>query len=285
MNMFSNIGKKIGPFYFTVGGIGDLLLTLAGFYQIDMSPVSLVMWANDRDIIKQILNKKHFPLLKHTIITDNFVGSPQSLDHYRAITDDPMFMGKFHIPDNLQYVSEWMRVKQVFQDFRISQNNLVLRSIFYDDRLSSEQHIVIHPYSLGRDGLLKGKIIQQENLIKVLQDIQRDFPSCKIVCIGTQEEQAVFQNFVNTHMSISYESKLIFPQGILESMTYVASAFRVYSADTWTKTMAGLCSIPTTVFTCSADMSKLFPQTGYDPSDNIFIKGWGFDIVQQSEKY
>jgi hypothetical protein len=280
--MFSDIGKKIGPFYFTIGGIGDLLLTLHGFYQIDMPPTSLVVWANDRDIAKQILSKENFPALKYSIITDNFVGHPKASEYYNAIIGDVSFKGKFHIPDNLQYVKEWMGVKDVFSHYGIPRKKSTLRDMFLCDSLPFKDYAVIHPYSLGRDGVIKGKVIEQENLVKVL-DLIRSQNISAIVCIGTREEQNAFRIFMENRQTGSRFS-VEYPTTITDAMRYVANASHVYSADTWTKTMAGLCEVPTTAFTCSADMSQLFPQIGYDPSDNIFMHGWGFEVIKQFGK-
>lgn len=277
--MFLDIGKKIGSFYFTAGGIGDLLLTLHGFYQTDMPPTSLIVWANDREIAKQILSKENFPALKYSIITDNFVGHTKSLEYYNTIVGDPLFKGKFHIPDNLRYVEEWKDVKNVFDHYGISREKLILHNIFFCDTLPFRDYAVIHPYSLGRDGVIKGKVIQQENLVRVLDQIRNQNIST-IVCIGTRDEQDVFSAFIDEQQKNSYFC-IEYPKTITDAMRYVANASCVYSADTWTKTMAGLCGVPTTAFTCSADMSQLFPQIGFDPSDNIFMNGWGFDVIKQ----
>jgi hypothetical protein len=286
--MFQNIGKKIGRFYFTVGGIGDILLCLAGFYRKSIEPTSIVVWANDRMIAKEVLSKKLFPQLRHVIVSDNFVGHPSAIMHYENIIGDPNFQGKFHIPDDLRYVDEWSTVIDVFDHYKINRNTFVLQETFKDCTLNG-RYVVLHPYSIGRDGTLKGKIIEKENLVRVLNDVRNSFESenlvvsqnFDLVCIGSHQEQQLFKDFLLNNSHLFAQDRVYYPQTITESMNLVANAFRVYSADSWTKTMGGLCGIPTTAFTCSADMTKLFPHLGYDPSDNIFMNGWGFEIVKQ----
>jgi phosphotransferase system IIB component len=270
MFLFDNIGKKIGKFYFGIGGIGDLFLLLASYYDdIQDKDASLIFWANNPTIIKIIL--KHFTKHKHIIVTENFLNNPAiTLKYYNPIVSDPFLQGKGHIPNNLQYLDEWTKINNVFDYYSIKRYPEFLMEIFDDKDYTCET--VIQPYSFDDSNVFdKGKIITDDNIIDIILNTN-DYQ----VIIGSPKERQHFKDF----LGIKGGNKYFYPDCIIDSIKYVVNSKKVYAVDSWVKVVSGLANIKTTLYT--RDKSKLFPSIGYDPGDNIFIKNWGFEIITQN---
>lgn len=280
--MFQDIGKKIGKFYFGVGGIGDLFLLLASYYdkyydsyfkkrKID-EDISLVFWANNPSIIKQIL--KHIPNHKHVLVTENFLNKPQlALSYYEAIVNDPMFQGKGHIPDGLRYVDEWTNVNNVFDHYGIERCPQFVRALFYDESL--HKIFVMQPYSYDDPNIsYKGREIIKKNLLDICMSAPPGEQFGAVV--GSSQELQWFRE--NSPLNKNSYHMI---DDIIDAIKCAVSCDRAYGVDSWLKTVAGLAGVPTTYYTYLTDQKKIFPTIGYDPGDNIFIKNWGFTIVDQ----
>lgn len=288
--MFQDIGKKIGKFYFGIGGIGDLFLLLSSYYDTyydswfkkrkngyEDEDISLVFWANNPSLIKEIL--KHIPNHKHVLVTENFLNKPQlAMKYYDQIANDSMFQGKGHIPDNLRYIEEWVKVENVFEHYNLTRYPQFVRSLFYDESIYEQllaPHMVIQPYSYDDNNIADKK---REIKSKNLRTIFEDFPVGKEygAIVGSPREQQWFRE--NAPMN---NSAYHFTGNIIEAIKYVVTCEHVYAVDSWAKTVAGLAGVPTTYYTYLADQKEIFPTIGYDPSDNIFIKNWNFKIIDQ----
>lgn len=284
--MFKNIGKKIGKFYFGIGGIGDLFLLLASYYdkyydsllrkKKTDDDISIIFWANNPPLIKKII--QCIPNHKHVLVTENYLNKPQIVfDYYNLIVSDPMFQGKAHIPDNLKYIDEWTKVENVFEYYGIKRHPQFIRALFYDETKSN--NVVLQPYSYDDQNIaFKRREITKENIVNIINNYKIIQEPNKCIIIGSQKELEQFQE--NSFLD---EKHYMLANDIIDAIKYTVSCEMALGVDSWMKTIAGLAGVPTVCYTSLSDPKEFFPTTGYDPGDNIFIKNWNFKIVKQME--
>lgn len=253
-------------YYFCIGGIGDLFLAISSFYSYyynTSNKIGLVFWANNEKIIRQILS--YFPNIK-PIITQNYLSTLNAMNYYEDIVNSNKFIGKAHIPDKLQYVQEWSKVNDVFDEYKIQRYNDFYKEIFKDENGSYSNKIVIQPQSLSIEQY-KTKRIKNE----YIDDIISSNYKSDIIITGSPNDLEAYK---------SYDVKLCYD--MLETIKYTVNAREVHSCDSWSKTLSGLCGINTYYYVNEkvGDYTKIFG-VDYDPSDNIFLKNWDFNIVNQ----
>lgn len=269
--MFNQIGKMLGPFYFSIGGIGDLFLSLASFYdKMQDQDASFLFWASNPKIIKCILTKENFPKLNKILITQNFLGTQMLQQYYTQVSSQKEYLGSTHIPSGLRYVDEWSKIDNVFEWYKIPRVFEWLKTKFYDE--TYKDNIVWQPLSSSNNDPHKEKDMSQ----KSIEDFLDRYENSNLILTGSEDE------IEHIRYKYRYLGRAI--DGITESIKAAVSCKEVYSTDSWVKTVSGLCGIPTTIYYYKR---KNLPQQFFgnniqcDPADNVFLKNWGFNIIDQ----
>ena len=279
--MYIDIGNKLhNKFLFGVGGIGDLLLLLSTKYYDEMDELGLVFWANNPAQIIQVINEC-FPKIKNKIITKNYLNSNYAKEYYTQIVNDPNFLSKAHIPDDLNYVGEWSKVNNVFEKYNILQ---------YPDWVNNwkeekQKNIIICPTGGSSDKNWKLKYIVEDKFLEIVESINKnDLSDDKILIISTYSElHAQYSDeFIVKLLKLDCVLAIDLPYN--DIFKYIINAWKIYSIDSWYKTLSRLANVDTMLIK-SKYIKPPMEIFGIekDPADNIFIsKEWNFleNIIQ-----
>ena len=273
--MFYNIGNKLGlNFLFGVGGIGDALLLMSDGKYDDNEELGLIFWANKPEQIRELI--KLFPHIKKSIIASNYLNSLWRHQYYMQIVNDSGCISTGHIPKDLNYVDEWKNCNSVFDRYKIERFPEWANDFITDDNTGC----IICPTGGSSDLEWKKRYIKPDLFWKIINHVNNNCDS--ITIISTEKE---FENFYGKELKADVERdiKIVYSPTFKDAFNLIANAELVYSVDSWYKTLSRFCGVPTilieSVYIKSPmDVFKL----DCDPSDNIFIKDWGFEeIIKQ----
>lgn len=275
--MFKNIGEKIKlPFLFGIGGIGDFLLLMSDGNYDKYNKLGLIFWANNPNVIKELV--KLFPKIEKSIVLPNYLESTIDNSHlyFSQIINDEKFLSKAHIPDNLQYVSEWNNCN-VFDKYGIIEHPEWVRKWESDNLGLEESYSVFAPTGGSSDTDWKRKYIKPDLLLKLIDE---DKEPVKYL-ISTIKELESFYGFTFVHNDLSARNiKILCDEPLDKLFGIICKAKIVYSVDTFSKTLSLFANIPT-IFIKSIYSNNPFIKfgIGHDPGDDIFINNWKFEKV------
>jgi len=277
--MFKNIGEKLKlPFLFGIGGIGDFLLLMSDGNYDKYNKLGLIFWANNPNVVKELV--KLFPKIEKSIVLPNYLESTIDNSHlyFSQILNDEKFLSKAHIPDNLQYVSEWNNC-DVFAKYGIE--TLPVWTLNWSINNTNKKYSVFAPTGGSSDTDWKHKYIKPDLLLKLIDE---DKESVKYL-ISTSKELESFYGITFVHNDLSERNiKILCDEPLDKLFGIICKATTVYSVDTWVKTLSLLCEIPTILIESFYENSP-FERIGLtkDPGDFIFIENWNFQqrISQQ----
>lgn len=277
--MFKNIGEKIKlPFLFGIGGIGDFLLLMSDGNYDRYNKLGLIFWANNPNVIKELV--KLFSKIEKSIVLPNYLES--KIDNYHLyfsqIINDEKFLSKAHIPDNLQYVSEWNNC-HVFDKYGIE--TFPKWTLNWSINNINKKYSVFAPTGGSSDTDWKHKYIKPDLLLKLIDE---DKEPVKYL-ISTSKELESFYGITFVHNDLSARNiKILCDEPLHKLFGIICKATTVYSVDTWVKTLSLLCEVPTILIESFYENSP-FERIGLtkDPGDFIFIENWNFQqrISQQ----
>ena len=278
-------------YYFGIGGIGDLLLLLSSFYEnyyflhdSRENDIGIIFWANNPKATKQIFDN-HFPGLK-CLVTQNYLGYPQAKSYYDDIVNGKGFLGKAHIPDNFNYVNEWITVDNVFTNYGIRKNIFVtnmFKKCFNYNPYANENgfewvdRVVVQPCSLSQESYKK-KYITKHYIQELFLKYNNDY----ISFIGSESDREKVLHDYADIISEKPIKDIPFYTNLQSEFQLIVGASEVHSCDSWAKTLSRLCNIQTTYYVSEkiGDYKKIFG-VDYDPGDNVFLKNWEMNIVNQ----
>ena len=267
------------PFYFGIGGIGDCLLLLSSFYEsipID-EKVNLIFWANDKHAIEAFLLA--FDLdrkLNYKIVFQGW----QPKSQFEQIVSHPLFRGKAHIPDNLEYVKEWSQNWQKYRALIPEKFEFLKRHTF--NIQPNFKMIGVCGWGSRADDW-KRKELKKDEFNGLVKAILNQNENNQVVIFGSQKDLDDKEDKQLLEWSKKLEPwKIIDLRGrsFNDMFGYLGLLSLVYSTDTWFKYWTLWCGIPTALITRfsenpSGNRGKNFiPLTVDDPADNIFIKDW-----------
>lgn len=278
--MFNNIGNKLNSkFLFGIGGLGDLLLLLSTKYYDELYEIGLVFWANNPNQLTNIINEC-FPKIKNKLITKNYLNTNYAREYYNQIISDKNFLSKAHIPDNLNYIDEWSKVNNVFDKYNIQR---------YPDWINNwkenkQENIIICPTGGSSDKNWKLKYIKENKLLEIIEQAENEKYNDKIIILSTIKEIQEYYNkaFIGKLLELGCSFALDLPYKDIFKL--VSNSWRVYSVDSWIKTLSLLSGIDTVLIkSIYLKSPKEIFNLDVDPADNIFIsKEWNFlEIIEQ----
>ncbi len=248
--------KGIGPFYAHFGGAGDAALLLSTFY--DREPEqTIVSVANSPTALQSFFSA--FPKLKRII----FIPFPR-FDHShlllrRLFAQLGNCKGMGATPTK-NYDEEWNATLDIFEKYGIKKHPRWAK-VFKGPKLQPMQ-VTLQP-----KGSLRGMVGSKKNVIdraawcQLLATLNQ--LGITPIILGTPDEAREYpaEGTCIERRSYSFE----------EQMRLIASSDIFIGADSWGKTFAALCGIPTIVFHAQrgADLA-----TWKDPSDYVFLDPW-----------
>jgi GT2 family glycosyltransferase/ADP-heptose:LPS heptosyltransferase/tetratricopeptide (TPR) repeat protein len=248
--------KGIGPFYAHFGGAGDAALLLSTFYDRDPEQ-TIVSVANSPTALQSFFAA--FPKLKRII----FIPFPR-FDHShlllrRLFAQLGNCQGMGATPTK-NYDEEWNSTLDIFEKYRIKKHPRWAKA-FKGPKLQPIQ-VTLQP-----KGSLRGMIGSKKNVIdraawsQLLATLNQ--LGITPIILGTPDEAREYpaEGTCIEKRSYSFE----------EQMRLIASSDIFIGADSWGKTFAALCGIPTIVFHAlrGTDLA-----TWKDPADYVFLDPW-----------
>lgn len=272
--MFKNIGEKIKlPFLFGIGGIGDFLLLMSDGTYDTHNELGLIFWANNPTTIKELV--KLFPKIQKSIVLPNYLESTIDNSHlyFSQIINDEKFLSKAHIPEHLQYVSEWNNCN-VFDKYKIQKRPDWVNDWTVNGLCDGETYSVFAPTGGSSDTGWKHKFIKRELLLKLIDE---DKHPIKYIISTDKEMDGFYGNrFVRDEL-LTRNVRLIYNESLDKLFGIICKASVVYSVDTWVKTLSLFTETPTILIESFYENSP-FERIGLnkDPGDFIFIENWTF---------
>jgi len=257
--MFYGIGNKFKlPFIFSIGGIGDLLLSVLNGVYDDNNEIGLVFWANSPVVINDVVNDC-FLKIKKKVITKNFLYDfGKSVKYYIDIVNDEKFETKCHIPNGMLYYSEWSRITDVFTDYNVKRHPKWVNGW----KKEKTNKTIIAPLGGSSDSDWKKKIIKKELLFSLIEKCEHPY------LISTEKEMEFYKEdkkIIEDMCTVCYD--LTFS----ELFYLIINSKLVYSVDTWVKTLSLMANVDTILIESYYTKDNMF-----DPGDNVFLKNWGF---------
>lgn len=284
------LNKITKPFYFGSGGIGDALLLLSTFFDENKEQnEGVIFWANEIEPVKKFFNEfsktsQRFPNgLEFIAVMQGFGYHPQ--EEFQQIINHPLYRGKGHIPDNLDFVNEWANNADKYVSlFKKPFTALyqfgkpVLGGPFEFDE---PQYVGIMPLGSQQDRW-KNKSISTEETIRLINKHSGFVNHVKL--FGSESDK---QRMPIESLKVNHPDKLFDCRGLSFADVFgeLLSCWKVISTDTWVKSFSALVDIKTEVIESEylVDVKSVFPTVGYDPADNIFLpKDW-FTFIKRSE--
>jgi hypothetical protein len=197
---------------------------------------------------------------------------------FEAIVKHKNFLGKAHIPDNLDYVNEWHKNYQRYRG--------TLHSPFlFLNTFTKNIHENKVPIGFSLWGSTsepwKNRRLTQDETNKLLKKLTKIY--------GTNDPYIVFGSEADKSIQIDqeFQGQIVDLRGNMDLKLVCAhlnECQEFYGVDTWLKTWRGLHAdrFHSNFILKSryqVDINQVFPGVGYDPSDNIFLKDWNFHLV------
>jgi len=265
--MTSEILDKVGPFVFSIGGIGDLLLLTNNCDFPDPQTLSIIFWAHNHILLREALESEPFGV---KFIKKLVFQGWQSKEEFDLIVSHKNFRGKGHVPDNMDFIGEWTN----HADKYLGQIN---SRWSHDSSYSSSGPICVCLHGSNTETWKRRRATQEEQN-KILKHLL-DTTDKKIMLIGSPQDAINFPPLI--HERIVDARHLDFKS----QFNNVMNASEVLSVDTWPKTLAGLMKKKCTVIRNEylIPIKQIF-ESGVDPSDNIFLAPkWNFQFTTFKE--
>ena len=287
-DMTENIDK---PYYFGVGGIGDFLLLMATFYDdVEAGSVDVVFVANNIKPLQwltsdtqQLGNMRPSPFRK----INRFWFFPRKAfqlreDIWNALEqhkEEGKLLGTGVTPARFNYVGDWNKCGEstVFDYYGVNRNPTWASQWAMHAKYGL---VVIQPFG-GADDPTKIKQLSSELLHNLVNIKHRNHP---IVFIGStsdmEEMQAEKWSPREDYIPITYCTD------IKEAVNYIKLSDVFHGADSWGKTWAALSGKKqVNVYKnkyIAYTPEEMFGQDT-DPGDYVFLKDWGFNILDDIE--
>ena len=276
--MFKNISDKIQlPFLFGIGGIGDFLLLMSdGNYDLE-DELGLIFWANNPAVIKELV--KLFPKITKPIITPNYISGEVRKAHqyFDEIIQERLFLSKAHIPDNLDYINEWYNCN-VFKKYQLKRYPDWVITWQFGKSIEEQPYSIFAPTGGSSDTSWKHKYIKQDIFLKLLNE---DTAPIKYIISTEKEIRNIYgDKFFAGNLLARTDCKFLLDQPLEKLFEVICMATRVYSVDTWVKTLSLFANVPTVLINSFYENSPFIAMgLKKDPGDCIFIENWGLEKI------
>ena len=247
------IFKTLPPFFLHVGGVGDALMLLSTFY--DWSPEQIVLSAaNSFSAARAFFDE--FPLIKQVYFLESPQNEARSSFICRHIPENTACIGMGATPKQGHFV-EWIPGIDISALYGIQKLPKFVHS-FRKQRQTYPQVVIAPHGSVLHMQSNKQNIIDPtywKPLISLLLTL-----GITPIIIGTPPEAETYPALPGTVDKRGWTFR--------EQFELIASADCFIGSDSWAKTFAAFCGIPTIVF------PSLFcgtHQPTNDPSNNVFL--------------
>lgn len=261
-------------FYVSQGGLGDMLLTLSSIYKKQNNfKTNIITFADSEPMMRLFLTtlKKHSELDKTLIFRGN-----QTKEQYDKIVNHKSFLGKAHLPDNLDFYNEWDKNPQKYRDL-LSYSVPLLKTMFPANE--TDKKIIGVGCFGSRKEPFKKKWINQNQFDELLKTLVANNNYDEIQIFGSRIDRQEYPIKIENEKIIDNREKLTFE----ECFKALNSLSEIISTDTWFKTWTQYVGVKTTVieteYQIGIENNKPVYGKLYDPGNNIFLKDWGFDVL------
>lgn len=242
------------PFYYGQGGIGDFLLLMSTFYDdIEQDEVNVFFPANNVSPITKLTEM--FPKVYRFYIPSGPIMDPSS---WSAIENNPLCLGTGVTPKGFNYIQDWIECgkSNVFDYYGVK------RSPDWAKSNATHNSVVIQPFG-GADDPTKKKEIPRKDIYSIIDAHGEK----NITFMGSEEDTKKYPRYR-------------WITDFAESFDHIKQASKFYGCDSWGKTLAGLANVPTKVYPnqYNKPLEQIFGHPK-DPSDYVFLEGWGFDYA------
>ena len=256
LTFFAKMLHRLGAFYAFIGGIGDALLFLSTFYDREDYP-TIVCAPNSSGAMRVLFNQ--FKKIKRVY----FIPYPRSGHwHYslRGIWEQlPNCKGRGVTPVK-GYMDEWTPELNIFATYGVKEHPQWIDNIA-PEKIQDFQ-VVLQPHGSTR-GMVgtKRNIIKPRDWIKLQKYLIEN--GITPIVIGTPSDEEFYPLLEGSINRRGFN--------LHEHLRLIRGADVFIGADSWGKTFAALCGIPTYVFK---------PPRGEDlkdwddPSEFVFLRPW-----------
>jgi glycosyltransferase involved in cell wall biosynthesis/2-polyprenyl-3-methyl-5-hydroxy-6-metoxy-1,4-benzoquinol methylase/tetratricopeptide (TPR) repeat protein/GT2 family glycosyltransferase len=245
----------LGPFYLHMGGAGDALLLLSGFY--DSAPQSVVLsLPNSIPAMKSLFEA--FPALERVYFLPSDVGQAFHLLLRLLARHLPNCLGKGTTPDS-DYFKEWNKSLNIFETCGVQASP---EWAWRYRKPSGARRVVLAPR-----GSLAGMVGSKRNIMdpkawsRIIEIIQQQ--QFRPVIIGTPDEAGDYPCLPGCEDRRSYSFQ--------SQMEQIGASDILVGADSWAKTFSALANVPTIVFEPLRGQDWICRK---DPSDYVFVDPW-----------
>lgn len=275
-------------YYFGVGGFGDALMLLSTFY--DNHPgSSLVFWASTTHWKSVYDFLRMFPNLHRIIVT---LLPEDRLTFYRRLIFHKNFRGKGHLADNLDYILEWGVSAEKYRQ-NIPLRWPTLRKLWPGNSDHMGNYVGVACWGAGTTDILgKNRRLTQPEFESLLRALLNKHPDKIIRVFGSAKDRvdfpiplSLFKIGFNLPIGLGVQ-RIEDCRGISWPALFTAlnELSEMISVDTWFIQWTRFVNIPTTVIKTRYQYPlRAIIGVPFDPSDKIFIEGWGFAVMSLSE--
>lgn len=269
------LNERQGGFYFGLGGLGDAILLLSSFYPQSPSH-HVIFWpaASSPALLQEFFDC--FPLL----LSVSTPPPPQSFDQRARVAEyffqHPNFLGAAHTPRYLDYIVEWTKRPHVYRR-ALPRRWPELREMFSPITATGGAKRIVGVGGWGSNVNVahKNRRLSQEELVAL----------CSVL-LKRKETPCIFGSLVDKErfvlpQEIAHDVIDVRGKPLRTSLSWLNTCSSLISVDTWYLQWARLVKLPTTVIQTRYDAPPefLFGGAPTDPSDRIFVEGWGFNVV------
>lgn len=243
-------------FYLGIGGIGDYLLFLSTFYHKIQKEDKIIFFANSKEIGEAIHELKF-------VENQHLIFSSFSQDTWFRLSQSDKCLGTGITPRHLDF-KEWYKVNP-FEKYGVNQNPEFINKI--NEVEGNYVTIQLTGGSSKEESLGKIKRISKDNIDRLKEELKNE----KVYIIGTRDEQKIPDEWFDySHKNILFQAGLI------------KSSKKFIGVDSWCKTWACMCKVPTEVYSTLYVNNYLDVfEDNKDYGDYVFLEGWNLTQIKQ----
>lgn len=257
---------KVGNYYITFGGVGDLILLFAEAYRDPEAKIIFYANQGSMEFAKLFLNEFKIP----HFMRPNIMGSSIANTAIDLLKTTGRLKTSAHLPDGLDY-GDWTRNLEKYKS-RMPKNTDWVSRFGFIQEMKNNKVAIIAPSGSYRTNWKQKYLHPHEYELIVDLYLRNGYV---VYSTGSESDKNYYQNIRhNSHFWLTSE-KIYSGRNFYDAINFkhflqiINSATEVLSVDTWIKTYSSLAGIPTKVFENRYN-GKIY-DFGRDSGDLIFL--------------
>lgn len=267
---------KVGNYYITFGGVGDVILLLAEAYRDPDAKIIFYANQGSLDFAKLFLNEFKVP----HFVRPNIMGTSLANTAVDLLRSTGRLQTSAHLPDGLDY-GDWSRNQEKYRQRMPKKTDWVNKFGFIPE-LKNKKIAIIAPSGSYRTNWKQKYLHIHEYELLVDLYLRNGYI---VYSTGSDADKNYYQN-IRHHAHFWLTSDKIYNgKNFYDAINFkhfiqiINSATEVLSVDTWIKTYSSLANIPTKVFENRYN-GRIY-DFGRDSGDIVFLNDEWWDSMKR----